>query len=479
MPIARLRLRHLLSGLAPLLISLVWVGPARGDQALVAPDCADVVFIGARASGEARVPFGGMGAAVDHMAAVLRVRLAAAGLTMHAEAVAYPAEPTSDLYLFWRGRIRTYFRSIDAGARATVALADRAVRACPGVSLVLSGYSQGAMAVHQAERRMAAAGDPALGQIAGTLLLGDGDRVFGTRARRFGTASVEAVGIRTYVLPGNGHDVALPEGTVDICDAGDLICDFGIRELGGLAAIRRAIGVHAAYAPRHGAGRYSPLLRVAARWVARRVIRMRVPAVVVRPGPTLIDAGIGTTFTRWAAATGQPVDVQDHVPGGLPRYACAVVLLAADLSQRETARLGAYLQAGGTVLAVGERADGSRFSRANAALTALAARLGVGLALADAAVDPGSTVTSRIADDPLTAGVASLGYDWASTIDVAGAGTGRPLAETADGTGTLIAAAAVGAGTFVLAGDSNLVTDDDADGYADHDNGRLVRDLCG
>jgi cutinase len=477
MPIGRLRLRHLLTALGPLLASLVWVGPARGEQAPVAPECADVVFVGARASGEARAPFDGMGAAVDLMAGVLRVRLAAAGLTMHAEAVAYPAEPTSDLYLFWRGRIRSYFRSIDAGVRAAITLADRAVRACPDVSLVLGGYSQGAMAVHQAERRMAVAGDPALGHIAGTLLVGDGDRVFGTRARRFGTASAEAVGIRTYVLPGDGHDVALPEGTADICDAGDLICDFGIRELGGLAAIRRAIGVHAAYAPRHGTGRYSPLLGAAARWVARRVIRMRVPAAVVRPGPTLIDAGIGATFTRWAAATGQPVDVEDHVPAGLPRYACAVVLLPGDVSERETARLGAYLRAGGTVVAVGERADGGRFSRADAALAALAARLGVGLALADAAVDPGGAVTSRISDDPLTAGVASLGYDWAATIDVAGAG--RPLAQTADGTGTLIAAAAVGAGTFVLAGDSNLVTDDDVGGYDDHDNGRLVRDLCG
>lgn len=477
MPIARLRLRHLLTVLAPLLASLVWARPARGEQAPVAPDCADVVYVGARASGEPRAPFHGMGAAVDHMAGVLRARLAAAGLTMHAEAVPYPAEPTSDLYLFWRGRIRSYFRSIDAGARAAVALADRAVRACPGASLVLGGYSQGAMAVHQAERRMAAAGDPALGHIAGTLLLGDGDRVFGTHARRFGTASSEAIGIRTYVLPGDGHDVALPEGTADICDAGDLICDFGIRELGGLAAVGHAIAVHAAYAPRHGTGRYSPLLRAAARWVARRVIRTRVPAAALRSGPTLVDAGIGATFAGWATSTGRPVDVQDHVPGALTRYACAVVLLPAEVSARETARLGAYLRAGGTVVAVGERADGGRFSRADTVLTALAVRLGSGLALADAAVDPGATVTSQIANDPLMQGVASLGYDWAATIDVAGAG--RPLAQTADGTGTLIATAAVGTGTFVLAGDSNLVTDDDAGGYADHDNGRLVRDLCG
>jgi hypothetical protein len=50
-------------------------------------------------------------------------------------------------------------------------------RQCPH-ALILAGYSQGAMVMHQAELQLAAAHDTGvLGQITGTLLLGDGDRI--------------------------------------------------------------------------------------------------------------------------------------------------------------------------------------------------------------------------------------------------------------------------------------------------------------
>ncbi|MCW2968773.1 MAG: hypothetical protein JWM71_2545, partial [Solirubrobacteraceae bacterium] len=343
--------------------------------------------------------------------------------------------------------------------------------------LVLAGYSQGAMAVHEAERRMAAAHDPALSRIGGTLLLGDGDRVDGTRARHFGSARPEAVGVRTYVHPGNGHDVPLAQSTADICDAGDLICDFAIRELAGPAAIRRAIGIHTAYAPRHGAGRYSPLLGQAATWVADRIAASRAPVRAVRRGPTLIDAGVSATFADWSAATGQPVEVTDRLPADMMGDRCVVLLLDGPFAARDHTRLDAYLRAGGTVVGVGERADGGRFSRADAALNALAGELGAGLALGDEAVDPGPTRTTRIAPSPFTSGVSSLGYDWASTVTLGAAA--QPLVATADGTRTLVATQPVGAGTIVLAGDSNLVTDDDDGAYAADDNGRLARDLCG
>jgi hypothetical protein len=66
---------------------------------------------------------------------------------------------------------------------------------CPQALLILAGYSQGAMVMHQAELRLAAAHDDGvLGQIAGTLLLGDGDRVSHTAADEFGTSNGQVGG---------------------------------------------------------------------------------------------------------------------------------------------------------------------------------------------------------------------------------------------------------------------------------------------
>ena len=468
MRVARLRLAHVLCLLVPLVASLVPAAAAWGAP----PACADVAFIGARASGEPWTPYAGMGAAVHHMAGAVASHLAGAGLTMRVGAVAYPAEPTSDLYLLWRGRVGRYFRSIAAGAREAAALADAAVRACPAVRLVMAGYSQGAMAVHQAQLRMAAAHDPAAAHIAGTLLLGDGDRVPGTRAHRFGSAARGAAGIRTQLLPGSHRDVPPAGATADICDAGDLICDFRLRELAGPRAIRRAIAVHAAYAPRHGHGSYSPLLDEAAAWVASHI----ADGIAEDPARTTIVAGIGATFARWRAATGGPTATVGRVPQDLTRDRCLVLLVDSDLADGDAVRIGRYLQGGGTVLAVGERADGGRFSAADDALNALARRLGLGLTLGEDRVDPGPSTSGDVADDPLTSGVRSVGYDWASSVTVTS--PARPLVALADGSAALVAAQAVGDGTFVLAGDSNLLTDDDGGAYATRDNGRLVHDLC-
>ena len=72
---------------------------------------------------------------------------------------------------------------------------------------MLAGYSQGAMAMHQAELELRDAGETELlTHVAGALLLADGDRVASTTAKRFGTASSTAEGIRTYLRS------AVPDG---------------------------------------------------------------------------------------------------------------------------------------------------------------------------------------------------------------------------------------------------------------------------
>jgi Cutinase len=254
------------------------------------PTCPGVTFLGARGSGESFNGYAGLGPPVDRMAGVLSSRLAVHRITLSRVGDPYPADSVSDLepsfselallvvdpplavaeYL--RDNLGRYLRSIDAGIGDAVSLAEQTVSSCPETKLVLAGYSQGAMVMHQAELRLAAAGRRAvLRQIAGTLLLGDGDRVPSTRAREFGSSAARAEGIRTYLHGVTPHDVELPARTANICNAGDLVCDFNLDRL---ASFSHAAKVHTSYAvkTKHGV-RYSPLLTQAASWLASRIIR--------------------------------------------------------------------------------------------------------------------------------------------------------------------------------------------------------------
>lgn len=433
--------------------------------------CPDVTFIGARASGERWETHGGLGPAVEHLAGELGAPIRRAGLTFGVVAVRYPAAPTRDLYLPWRGRVGTYFRSIARGVGAAAEAARAAVRRCPGTRLVLAGYSQGAMVVHQAERGLSAA---VLARVAATVLVGDGDRPAATRAVRFGSAPASAQGIRAALLPWTRREVAVPSRTAEVCIAGDLICDFAGRRLLGPAALRRAIAAHRAYAaPRPGGRfRFSPLLARAARWAVGMTVSERVPA----RGPTAVLTGVGQPFAGWRRATGEPLTIGEALPARLGSDRCLVLLLRGGFTAAQTRSIGGYLRAGGTVIGVGERGDDGRFTAADAALDALAGRLGVALAAGSDARDPGTTVTDRIATELAGEGVRRLGYDWATSVR-AGPGA-RVLAWSADGATPLLAVQDVGRGRFVLAGDSDLVTGGAGDAFGRGDNGRLARALC-
>jgi hypothetical protein len=180
-------------------------------------------------------------------------------------------------------------------------------------------------------------------------------------------------------------------------------------------------------------------------------------------------------FGEWAAATGQPAQVSASLPASMLSYRCVVMLANRSLGASETALLGAYLQSGGTVLAVGEH-QGAGFDQADATLNALASGLGVGLALNDDEVDEGEHPTTYIQPSRLTEGVASLGENWASTISVSGAA--QPLVDGVDGSSVIVAAQPLGTGEFVMAGDSNMFSDNEYGAYSNNDNGQFVRDLC-
>lgn len=249
--------------------------------------CPDVMFIGARGSGEpASATSHGMGPSVYHMAKRLKTKLAAAGETMRTLPVTYPAAGVETLRpsagqlallatpgeqgtaagLYYHHNLGKYLASIAEGTRLTVQQITSTVDNCPDTDIVAAGYSQGAMAIHQAELKLQSAGNTdAVDAIIGTLLLGDGDRVPNSAATLLGSSPGRAQGIRTYAPGGKARDVVDPELTANICDAQDIVCDFNLSRIRHFS---HAANVHTGYlTPRRGV-----LLDAAVDWLADQVI---------------------------------------------------------------------------------------------------------------------------------------------------------------------------------------------------------------
>jgi hypothetical protein len=213
------------------------------------------------------------------------------------------------------------------------------------------------------------------------------------------------------------------------------------------------------------------------------------PPTVPASGPTLVYDGQSAlppeeesvefagdrTFDDWSAATGEPAEVDEVLPSTISSNRCVVLLANESLGPTDEAELAAYLRSGGTILALGEH-EGGGYDIANETLSQFAGSLGVGLSLVSGSHDYGPNVSYDIDPTSLTENVFALGDNWVSTVDVSGAA--ETLAGTADEEGTLIGAQSVGAGQFVMAGDSNLFTDERQNAYEEEDNGQLARDLC-
>ena len=177
-----------------------------------------------------------------------------------------PAQAVAD---YARENLGKFLHSISVGITDAEQEADDSVVDCPQSKLVMMGYSQGAMVIHQTELLLKVDHPATFHHIIGTLLLADGDRVPDTRAHEFGTSLARAEGIQPYLHAIARRDVPLPGNTANICDAGDLICDFNLDRIRHFAAAAR---IHTGYAVQTAHGwRYSPALAAAANWLGRRL----------------------------------------------------------------------------------------------------------------------------------------------------------------------------------------------------------------
>jgi len=240
--------------------------------AVSSPSCPAFTFVGARGSGEKDKNFGGMGpevmtafkemqgklganvirsvpvkypaADVDVLRTLYPAEQVLLNLALLGPVQARPAAAAAFGVSYKINHLGRFTASIDEGITNAIATIASEAGRCGRTRFVLAGYSQGAMVMHQVLLRLE--GNRALySRIAATILIADGDRKKETAATRFGTAEFTAEGIRSAFTVGE-KDVpsSKASSTFDICNAGDLVCDF---HLGMLRDTKPGEKVHTGY----------------------------------------------------------------------------------------------------------------------------------------------------------------------------------------------------------------------------------------
>jgi hypothetical protein len=257
-------------------------------SATTATSCANVFLVGARGSGEAPGP-DGLGTEVSELATTVAATSSAANLSMQTVADSYRADSVNDfvpsaaetakltsmvtagnesgaITWYYDHNVTPYLASIKTGVAAAVKDARVLSYYCPTSYLMFAGYSQGAMVMHQAEWRLSNNYPAIAKRIVGTILIADGDRIPNTKAKQFGTATAGGEGVRSWLKVNNGKDVLRPATTANICNAGDIVCDFNAHRLYPAPSSEQAgAAVHTAYAD-------DPALAPAATWVADQAV---------------------------------------------------------------------------------------------------------------------------------------------------------------------------------------------------------------
>lgn len=233
-----------------------------------ASDCPDILFIGARGSGEPDAMGGvqsGLGPEVDSVFQQMKADLSnkvvpSLGRTLTAKDlfVVYqavhptnltPSEQTQWNQIPKKGTIRapflaafgamyatnhveTFLASVNEGITSAMDELTTEASQCPNMRFVLAGFSQGAMVMHELLLRLSdpnnSEGPAYLRRIVATVLIADPAKVSRSNAMRFGSAPASAQGIRTFFkadLRVQPIDVPTPSSTYDICNKGDLVCD--------------------------------------------------------------------------------------------------------------------------------------------------------------------------------------------------------------------------------------------------------------
>lgn len=330
-------IRKLAAGLLVLvlMVSTATMATAKGGsgntvvQLTNTTDCQDVVFLGIRGSGEKSTEgTWGMGKRVtavydSFIASVTNRRIAATGIDYVAAAV-----PGVDSLVAPDIAWEEYLNSIDSGVyKAEATLINRSNK-CPDEHFVLAGYSQGAMVIHRLvfdldRAPLGTALDRILPKIDAVATIADGDRVAYDDVVTSGSSPTEGkdygVGLAGYPsgasyvatntpLSSVGH--GLNSRWFQVCDYGDIVCDFGRATAEGIVGLAYGINVHkTSYTKKNGA------VVEAGRQLALTTMAVNQLHVSYSPASATVGAAYTGTFTR---ESGYPLTSLVMTSGGLP-----------------------------------------------------------------------------------------------------------------------------------------------------------------
>lgn len=150
--------------------------------AVVSHSCADVLFIGARGSGEPgpgtpgwtpakNDPFG-LGPTIDSA-----YRRLLSDLGGHRTVAVFSLNYGADSVTTLPHAPHKYFNDLSTGVSRTVSKLTSLANQCPDQQIVLAGFSQGAMVMHRVVHKLlgTVAGQRVLSRLAAAILAGDGD----------------------------------------------------------------------------------------------------------------------------------------------------------------------------------------------------------------------------------------------------------------------------------------------------------------
>ncbi len=201
------------------------------------PACKDILFVGARGSGEAGpgkpgwVPTSanplGFGSTVLSAYNQLKAKIGSK-YTIEPISADYPANSVFSLPL----AADKYFGGLSQGENVVINYLINRTATCPNEQIVLAGYSQGAMVMHDVlhELENTNSGNEVLARLDAAILIGDGDRVPHDNVQYFGSMHQghEGIGL-AWTSQSGATTTKFPEtlaGRVyEVCNRGDPVCD--------------------------------------------------------------------------------------------------------------------------------------------------------------------------------------------------------------------------------------------------------------
>jgi len=250
---------------------------ATGASLSALSNCSDVTFIAAIGSGEKYYGPTDITDASAELANVYRAFVARLGTRRSYQplVIDYPALPVGVLFAgsnfaakvinILTTNIPTYLNGKNDGVRALWSAFETTRASCPNERIVLAGYSQGAMVVHQFLEELNATRDSASkAAVRGVILLADPDRVKHSSIVDFGNAPFSGYGACDVVshfvsctapdpltdIPGRFQSVTIGVCTYEdpVCDTSDFIPDWLFNTSAGRKQlVARVERIHSSY----------------------------------------------------------------------------------------------------------------------------------------------------------------------------------------------------------------------------------------